>query len=336
MKFLILILSLTLVACSTQKIPNRAIAFEYPKTDFKISNQNFNLDYSNKDNWLFFEEDNDAQKLIPKNYKFKDSLFNVSVFFIHPTTLYSTTNWNSDTAYFRNNTLLQLSIENQASVFAGVTKLYAPHYREMHIHSYNDSINGYKAFDFAYNDVREAFKYFIKNISTQKFIIASHSQGTNHATRLINEYIVPNSQIKKKLFLSYLLGMDIAEGEVELDFCDNPLDTNCFMSWRSFNESYFPTDWRYGKEVLSVNPISFNTKENWSSKQDHLGILFPNQKIRLKQSINVRNNSGVLWVSLPKNIFTKRYIDDSYHRADFNLYWLNIRRNLIERLSQFK
>ena len=114
------------------------------------------------------------------------------------------------------------------------------------------------------------------------------------------------------------------------------IDTNCFMSWRSFNESYFPTDWRYGKEVLSVNPISFNTKENWSNKEDHLGILFPNQNIRLKQSINVRNNSGVLWVSLPKNIFTKRYIDDSYHRADFNLYWLNIRRNLIERLSQFK
>lgn len=334
MKILIFTFLLTLVACSIQKIPNRAISLDYPKTDFKILEESFKLDYSNYKNWLFFEENNDAQKLIPKNYNLKDTLFNVSVFFIHPTTLYKGSNWNSDTAYFRNNKILKLTIENQASVFAGLTKLYAPHYREMHIHSYNDAINGFKAFEFAYKDVEQAFEYFINNISTQRFIIASHSQGTNHAIRLINEYIKPNPQIKKRLFLSYLLGMDIAKDELDLDLCENPLDTNCFMTWRSFNESYFPNDWRYGTEVLSVNPISFNTKDNWSTKKDHLGILFPNQKIRLKQSISVRNNSGVLWVRLPKNIFTRRYIDDSYHKADFNLYWLNIRYNLIERLSQ--
>ena len=102
--------------------------------------------------------------------------FDVSVFFIHPTSLFSSVNWNADTLHFKNNEIIDLSLENQASVFAGLTELYVPHYREMHIHSYSDKENGLKAFDFAYKDILSAFKYFIKNIKTKKFIIASHSQ----------------------------------------------------------------------------------------------------------------------------------------------------------------
>ena len=65
----------------------------------------------------------------------------------------------------------------------------------MHIHSYTDTVNGYKAYDLAYNDILNAFKYFISNIKTDNYIIASHSQGTNHAKRLISEYISKNDDI---------------------------------------------------------------------------------------------------------------------------------------------
>ena len=98
-----------------------------------------------------------------------------------------------------------MCLENQASVFAGITDLYAPHYREMHIHSYTDTINGIKAFNFAYNDVKSSFEYFLSTIKTDKFIIASHSQGTNHAKKLINEYIYPNKELRSKLIMSYLM-----------------------------------------------------------------------------------------------------------------------------------
>ena len=80
----------------------------------------------------------------------------------------------------------------------------------MHIYSYTDTINGVKAFNIAYNDVKESFKYFLKNIKTEKYIIAAHSQGTNHAKKLINEYIYPKKELRKRLIMSYLIGMDIA------------------------------------------------------------------------------------------------------------------------------
>ena len=45
--------------------------------------------------------------------------------------------------------------------------MYAPHYREMHIYSYTDTVNGYKAFDIAYLDVLEAFKHFVNKKSQE-------------------------------------------------------------------------------------------------------------------------------------------------------------------------
>ena len=39
--------------------------------------------------------------------------------------------------------------------------------------------------------------------------MAGHSQGTNHAMRLINEYIHYNGDLSEKLLLSYLIGMDV-------------------------------------------------------------------------------------------------------------------------------
>ena len=74
----------------------------------------------------------------------------------------------------------------------------------MHIYSYTDTINGIKAFNSAYNDILASFKYFLKMIKTDKFIIASHSQGTNHAKKLINEYIYVDKKLRNKLVISYL------------------------------------------------------------------------------------------------------------------------------------
>ena len=257
----------------------------------------------------------------------------VSVFFIHPTTLFSSKKWNADTSHFSNNNVIDLCLENQASVFAGITDLYVPHYREMHIYSYTDTINGIQAFNFAYNDIKESFSFFLKNIKTDKFIIASHSQGTNHAKKLINEYIYPKVDLRRKLIMSYLIGMDINKNEMLIDFCQNPVQLNCFLNWRSFNESYYPKDWNYGDNYISVNPITYSNDTLWSDKKQHNGILFPNQKIFLNSSLSVKNEKGLLWVEFDNNLILNQFKKESYHNADFNLFWVNIRQNLIKRLE---
>lgn len=323
-----------LCSCRTQHKLNYSSEFLVPNKNFNEIEVAGELDYTNKNNWVFRSDLHDEEKILPRNYNSKNERkFDVSVFYIHPTTLFSSRKWNADTNHFINNEIIDLCLENQASVFAGITDLYVPHYREMHIYSYTDTINGIKAFNIAYNDILASFKCFLKMIKTDKYIIASHSQGTNHAKKLINEYIVKNKDLSDKLILSYLIGMDIHSDEMLIEICEDPIQLNCFLNWRTFNISYYPDDWKYGNNYLSVNPISFNIDVEWSDRSHHMGVLFPNQRICLKRTLSAKNEKGILWINFNKNIFLNRFKRNSYHNADFNLFWVNIRKNLIKRFE---
>ena len=332
---LLLVLIISLFSCGIKQKLNYSSDFIIPNQNFQEKETKSDLDYGNEKNWAFRSDMHDFKKIMPKNYPYEnEKKTNVSVFFIHPTTLFSSEKWNADTSHFTNNEIIDLCLENQASVFASITDLYVPHYREMHIYSYTDTINGIKAFNAAYQDVEASFEYFLKNKKTEKFIIASHSQGTNHAKKLINEYIYPKLKLRNELIMSYLIGMDINKNEMDIDLCQNPIQSNCFVNWRSFNESYYPDDWKYGESYISTNPITFTTDSSWSNKKQHQGILFPNQKIFLKKSISAKNEKGLLWIKLNNNLVLKKFKRNSYHNADFNLFWVNIRQNLIQRLEQ--
>lgn len=334
MNRILIVFCFCLISCGLKQKLNYSSEFTIPDQKFNDTEVRIDLDYNDKKNWAFRPDIHDFNRIIPKNYSLKDEKrINVSVFFIHPTTLFYSKKWNADTSHFLNNNIIDLCLENQASVFAGITDLYVPHYREMHIYSYTDTINGIKAFNVAYNDVESSFKYFLKNKKTDKFIIASHSQGTNHAKKLINEYIYPKASLRNKLIMSYLIGMDINKNEMLIDLCQNPIQSNCFLNWRSFNESYYPNDWSYGENYISVNPITYRNDTKWSNKKQHHGVLFPNQRIFLKRSVSVRNEKGLLWVNFDNNLFLNKFKKKSYHNADFNLFWVNIRQNLIKRLE---
>ena len=161
-----------LCSCGIKQKINYSSEYIIPDKKFNDREVRLPLDYNNKKNWAFRSDLHDFNRLIPKNYSIEDEKkINVSVFFIHPTTLFSSKKWNADTSHFSNNKIIDLCLENQASVFAGITDLYVPHYREMHIYSYTDTVNGVKAFNVAYNDVETSFKYFLKNKKTDKFII---------------------------------------------------------------------------------------------------------------------------------------------------------------------
>ena len=329
-----ILLCIILSSCAVNKQLSYFKEEKKPTGNFVIADD-FELDYSDYSNWAFYEDGDKYLKLLPKNIDAsQNEKYNIDVFYIHPTTLYSSDSWNADTSFFKNDQLIPFCIKNQASVFAGLCNIYAPHYRQMHIHSYSDTVNGYKAYDFAYTDVLNAFKYFMLNISKGDFIIASHSQGTNHAMRLIEEYISMDKQIFDRLVLSYLIGMEV-KSDFAIPMCSKPDQLNCVITWRTFNNLYYPEDWNYGDNFYAVNPLSFNVDSNWVDRSNHKGVLMPNSKILFHKNIQARTNLGMLWVNMKKNSFLKKYSRDDYHMADYNLFWLNMRDNLNYRLSKF-
>ena len=183
---------------------------------------------------------------------YKDSS-NIDVFYIHPTLYTSGNRWNADI----NNKKLNQKIKNtaikyQASVFAGIANIYAPHYRQMHIHSYTDLKNGYKAFDIAFSDIKDAFLYYWKNLNKSKyFIIAGHSQGTNHAERLLKECVLKNDSIKEKLIMSYLPGMPIKVFDQRHLLVQHQI--KFLISWRTLAEGYFPKELSKSDSIICTN-----------------------------------------------------------------------------------
>mgnify|MGYP001292741594 FL=1 len=208
-----------------------------------------------------------------------------------------------------------------------------------------------EANDVAYNDIRRAFiEYFNEKNNGKKFIIASHSQGSYHAVRLLNELIFKRKDMREKLLLSYLPGMPIEDVFDEIDECKNPDEVDCFLSWNTFGKGYIP--FFYNDKVTASNPISFINDSRISDLQSHKGILLPNffqlmkyklfrsriNTIKLKRegSLQVQSENGTLQV---KNIdmpfpINKLYDWKDYHIGDYNLFWLNIRENLKLRLEK--
>ena len=333
---LFIFLLINVIACKTYKIlPNKS---DIPTEDFNTKSSGELPNYSKIDYWVEHPKKEKHYASLPKNYL--DTLnkenSKIDAFFIHPTLYLKGASWNADINDKKlNREIGNAAIQNQASVFLGIANIYAPHYRQMHIQSYYDLENGLQAFEVAYLDVKNAFMYYWENFNKgNKFIIAGHSQGTNHTERLLKEIILENDSMRNRLLISYLPGMPIKQFHKDLAPCSSPNQLGCFLSWRTLAEGYFPKDWEVSDSISCVNPISWQTDNLLSKKEEHLGILFKSHKIHYPNSIETYTDKGVAWIKPIKIPFARFYKMKNYHIADYNLYWINIRNNLRYRLKE--
>lgn len=90
----------------------------------------------------------------------------------------------------------------KVSVFNGCCRLYAPHYRQATL----AALKIPAAMDVTYSDIARAFRFYIAHLNHGRpFIIASHSQGTAHAIRLLQQEIF-GKPLCPRLVAAYLIG----------------------------------------------------------------------------------------------------------------------------------
>lgn len=272
----------------------------------------------------------------------------VDVFFLHPTSYLDTKSidetrlaepaeqfrWNAaidDSAINRSTDMG--SMLNQASAF-NVFRVFAPRYRQAHIRSfYLDKQVAKPFFDTAYADVKKAFLYYLENENHGKpFIIASHSQGTLHAGRLIKE-LVEGKPLQQQLVAAYLIGLPVPDSFFTLlKPCGTPGETNCFVSWRTYKKGYEPpTLIKETFKAVVVNPLTWTSETGWVSRNQNKGAVLYKFNKPLPHNVGAEVHGNILWSSKPRffgNIFFTR---KNYHIGDINLFWMNIRENAVER-----
>ncbi len=304
-----------------------------PLTPFKSSDQPTAPDYSDARYWSALPFRKDAADLTPKTEKWiNDSLKDADVFYIYPTLYSKGKTWNADV----NNKKLNKRLDNfpvkyQASIFNQAARVYAPRYRQAIIDSYFDTIgNGKSALDFAYEDVKKAFEYYLKNYNQGRpIIIASHSQGTTHCRRLLKDYF-DTPEMKAKLVCAYVVGYEIDSlSYTLLKPCSDATETNCYVTWSTFKNNFQYKDKLHYFGNICVNPVSW-VRDTMSAVSTGGVLLNVNRKKKFRTEAHISDSH----LEVNTNLTFMRN-KDILHLVDFNLFWFDVRKNVLQRVNEF-
>ena len=324
-----------IISCS-----DKYLAF---KDRYQFKSRDGKPDYSDLHYWAAHPWKWDPSDSIPsplRNEK-RDSL--VDVFFIHPT-MYTMKlsakkmNAGIDDDYINAKTDYS-TILYQASVFNQHARVFAPRYREAHISAYlyKDSVVSFNAFNLAYEDVKSAFEFYLAHYNNGRpIIIASHSQGTTHALRLLKEFF-ENKPLQNQLVVAYVAGMTIPKEFFSfLKMCTDSLQTGCLCGWRTLRKGFLPSYIKKAKEnSLVTNPLTWKITDEYAVRKMNTGsVLFKFNKI-YKNTTDAKIDNNVLWVKKPKFPWGFLYFSKNYHAGDINLFYMNIRKNIGQRINSF-
>ena len=313
------------------------------KNLYQFKSENKKPDFSNLNYWAAHPLKWDPSDSIPKPLRKEKRDTFVDVFFLHPT-IYtmeledSSLNADIDDPYINAKTDYS-SILYQASVFNQHARIYAPRFREAHISAYfiNDTLASINAFATAYADIKAAFEYYLKNYNHDRpIIIASHSQGSTHALQLLKDYF-ENKPLQKQLVAAYIVGMAIPPNSFSsLKMCEDSLQTGCICGWRTFRKGYKALYVEVEKEFsLVTNPITWKTDSEYAHKKMNTGsVLLKFNKI-YKRTTDAQIYEGIIWVRRPKFPWSFLYSTKNYHVGDINLYYMNVRRNIEQRIKNY-
>ena len=332
--YVLFIIACLLVSCSNKII--NTTNYNFKADDSKVF-------YTNLNYWAAHPLKKDMSDNVPKPLGSYDStLKQVDVFFIHPTTLlnYSDGRLNATLDDINlNKKTDESTILYQASVFNESCNVYAPRYKQAHIKTFfMPAADVQQNFDLAYGDIKKAFETYLELYNNGKpIIIAAHSQGTLHASRLLKEFF-ENKPLQNKLVCAYIIGLPITQNYFSvLQPCGNSWQTGCFVGWRTFKKGYEGTAYvlKETEKVVVVNPLTWTMDSLKVPNTKNKGGLLKNFNKIIPRVVDAQVHKNILWTSKPKffgNIFlTKK----NYHIADYNFFYVNLRENIKERIGAF-
>jgi len=300
-------------------------------------------DYGDLNYWAAHPFKKDPSDETPANLKneSKDSL--ADVFFIYPTTYTDKglpMGWNADIDDEELNKKTDNStILYQASVFNKYCRVFAPRYRQANLEAFftSDKQKGEAAFDTAYEDVKTAFAYYLDNYNHGRpIIIASHSQGTRHAEKLLKEFF-EGKPLQQQLVCAYIIGLPVFTNYFsQIKPCGDSASTGCFISWRTFEEGYVsPFIAQEKLKAYVINPLTWTMDTVMASSALNKGGVLRNFNKVIPGLVHAQIHENILWVNKPRFFGSIFLTMKNYHIADYNLFYTNIRENTGTRIKAF-
>lgn len=285
-----------------------------------------------------------------------------AVFFIHPTTYLTPVMGNAafDATGEVGARVDQAVLRFQASVFNGCCRIFAPRYRQASLRAITSNTpEGYAAADLAYRDVARAFDAFLSANPNQPFILASHSQGSIHALRLLQERIMA-TPLQHRLVVAYIIGVALPKQIAErgLPVCGTADATGCVLTWntvrrghrdrRRLEDSVIWWDAHYqpiaGRPLVCVNPLDWRPDSEAPPSANRGALYSAGRGAPLPAPIPELTGAwceeGLLGVDIP--VAERGHFADLltiagvYHDFDYSLFYMNIRENASARIRAWR
>jgi hypothetical protein len=289
------------------------------------------------------------------------------VFFIHPTTYNGGEEWNGPIDHPRSERLLErVMLPNYAGPFARVGRVFAPRYRQASLYAMRTSReDSREARRFAYEDVRQAFRYYLAHLSAGRpFILAGAEQGGSIAARLLSDEIARDPAVMSRLVAAYLIETptraDRYGAGASFQPCSAPGQIRCVLAYLSAPKG----DERLARHLkqralvwdalAQLEPLGARallcTNPLLGARSDAAGSQLANQGavnasdlewgVRpafMPRQVSAQCRGGILEVSKPRSSVLKpaRGWADRLKLPGFNLFYADLEADALARLKTF-
>jgi len=178
----------------------------------------------------------------------------VDCFYVYPTVNTSPEPGNTETLFPHPESVIGI-VARQAAHYRGVCRVFAPLYHQMSLITYWEYPIGMwqdtKFFQTGYDDVVEAFEYYMRNHNEGRdFVLIGHSQGSHVLTKLLEEKLDEDEALREQLVSAVLTGptnrVQVREGELaggsftNIPLCTSASQNGCVIAFDA-NPAGVPT-----------------------------------------------------------------------------------------------
>lgn len=280
----------------------------------------------------------------------------VDVFYVTPTCVWD---WVDSTEVVHH----QMDVENSkqraavdgsnvlaSALFSKSCRFYSPYYRQITMESWMQPTVEIEArYKLAHKDIVVAFDYYMKYLNQGRpFILAGHSQGAKAVLELLKHTL--SEQQYQKMVAAYMFGFEVKQSDLDnhkiLKPARDSLDCGVVVCYNSVSrpEAVSPL---FKDNVVCINPINWHTDATQAAARENLGsVFFKEDKTAdtLFYQVGAKISPAIQTVIIDGLDDRDYYIPSigqlfpkgNYHVQEINLYFLNLQKNIEQRIKAFK
>jgi hypothetical protein len=290
------------------------------------------------------------------------------VFVVVPSVYRGGKHWNLPSNDLRRKGNLERIVRpNYVTPYADAGRLFAPFYRQASLYSYmTQREDARMAQDLAYQDVKRAFQFFLKNSPPERpIVLVGHNQGASHVQRLLADFFAgsANQANMKRLAVAYVidypLTQKILDGPLQgIPVCKSSTETGCVVAFGAFAPNEGAIAERFGSRLLAhngeeyasvqgealicVNPLLWTQSEDYAPARLHKGGvaaegLDPDMRpAPLPKQAGAQCQDGLLLIDKPRSRSLRRplKVGGKFRTLPSNLFYEDLRVNAITRVEK--